>query len=403
MGFIAKYRRELKDVWEELVALTITTLGSGLTGMIFGLGNVIIAMKSSVLMLAPASMGMRGNIYSSLGSRLGSLLHLGYIEPKISKNPLLIENVLGVLTLKTTLTIYIGVLASLAYLYISGLLDIVDLTLIGFLTTFMALPIMLAVTFTVTFITFSRGLDPDNFSAPVITLAGDVISLPILLISTYIVLKTHLNLKYVVLILSILLTASLVSYVVFSKREYLRRVVFEAAPILMICGLLEMFAGSALTVNVERILAQAGILTIVPGFLEDSGALGGILAARISTKLHLGEIEPKLLPSIKVVKEFVKIFTVAFLIYPALGTYGYFVAKILKLPIPSLITIVMSVLVAGVFLLIVTLFMVYFVSIMSFKKGLDPDNITIPLITSGIDAIGTFILMYSLLIVAPYG
>ncbi len=393
------FRRELRDIWEELIALTITTLGSGLTGMVFGLGNIIIAMKSSILMLAPASMGMRGNIYSTLGSRLGSLLHLGYIEPKISRNPLLIENIIGVLTLKTMLTVYVGVSASLAYLYITGFLDIVDLTLIGFLTTFMALPIMLTVTFAVTFITFSKGLDPDNFSAPIITLAGDAISLPILLASTYLVLKIHFSVKYVVLILSILLTASLISYVVFSERKYLKRIVFEAAPILMLCGLLEMLAGSALTVNVERILGQAGILTIVPGFLEDSGALGGILAARLSTKLHLGEVEPKLLPSMRVAKEFVKVFIVSILIYPALGVYGFIVAKILNLPIPSLVITVLSVLIAGMLLLLATFFMVYFISIVSFKKGLDPDNVTIPLITSGIDAIGTFILMYSLFLI----
>ena len=31
---------------------------------------------------------------------------------------------------------------------------------------------------------------------------------------------------------------------------------------------------------------------LVPAFLEDSGSLGAILAARISTKLHLGTLEP---------------------------------------------------------------------------------------------------------------
>ncbi len=403
MGFIAKYRRELKDVWEELVALTITTLGSGITGMIFGMGNIIVAMKSSVLMLAPASMGMRGNVYSSLGSRLSSLLHLGYIEPKISKNKLLIENILGVLTLKTSLTAYIGIIASLAYFYISGVFDVMDLVLIGFLTTFMALPIMLAITFAITFITFSKGLDPDNFSAPIITLAGDAISLPILFISTYVVLKIYLSLKVVGVMLSIVLTMFLIGYVALSKRSYLKKIVLESTPILMICGLLEMFAGSALTINVERILEQAGILTIIPGFLENSGALGGILAARLSTKLHLGDIEPKLLPSVEVTKEFVKVLIVALLIYPMLGIYSYGIAKILRLSIPSLGTIVMSILIAGTLLFIVVLFMVYFISIMSFKKGLDPDNVTIPLITSGIDAIGSFILMYSLLMVAPYG
>ncbi len=396
MGF-SKYRRELKDVWEELVALTITTLGSGITGMIFGLGNIIIAMKSSVLMLAPASMSMRGNIYSSLGSRLGSLLHLGYIEPKISRNPLLIENLLGVLALKTSMTVYIGVIASIAYFLFSGFLDFMDLTLIAFLTTFLALPIMLAVTFAVTFITYSRGLDPDNFSAPIITLAGDVTSLPILFLSTYIVVKLFLGFKLALIIVGMVITAIFALYVVFSGKTYLKKIVYEAAPVLMICGLLEMFAGSALVINVEKILEKAGILTIVPGFLENGGALGGILAARLSTKLHLGEIEPKPIPSMKVIKEFIKVFVVSLIIYPTLGFYGYFVALLLKLPIPSLHIVFLSVLVAGIMLLAVTIFMVYFVSIISFKRGLDPDNITIPLITSGIDATGMFILLYSFL------
>ena len=101
----------------------------------------------------------------------------------------------------------------------------------------------------------------------------------------------------------------------------------------------------------------------------------------------------------RVAKEFVKVFIVSILIYPALGVYGFIVAKILNLPIPSLVITVLSVLIAGMLLLLATFFMVYFISIVSFKKGLDPDNVTIPLITSGIDAIGTFILMYSLFLI----
>ena len=34
------------------------------------------------------------------------------------------------------------------------------------------------------------------------------------------------------------------------------------------------------------------LLVLVPPFLEDTGALGGILASRLSSKLHLGLIEP---------------------------------------------------------------------------------------------------------------
>jgi len=399
MGFIAKYKRELKDVWEELVALTITTLGSGISGMTLGLGNIIISMKNSVLMLAPAIMDMRGNIYSSLGSRLSSLLHLGYIKPKISRNPLLLGNLFGVLALKSSMPIYIGFIASIAYFLTTGILDYMDLTLIALLTSFFTFPIMLAVTFAIAFITYRRGLDPDNFASPIITLAGDAISLPILFLSTYIVMNSPLGFKPTLILVGITVSAISLLYITFSGEAYAKKIVYEATPTLMICGLLEIFAGSLLVINVNEILEKAGMLTIVPGFIGNGGALGGILAARLSTKLHLGEIEPKLIPSTKAIKEFIKALVVSLIIYPALGVYGYSIALLLKLPTPSLNIVFLTTLVAGMILSAIIIIIVYFISIISFKRGVDPDNITIPLITSIVDAIGAFVLLYSFLVI----
>ena len=44
--------------------------------------------------------------------------------------------------------------------------------------------------------------------------------------------------------------------------------------------------------RLESFLKFPALLVLVPAFLEDSGSLGAILAARISTKLHLGTLEP---------------------------------------------------------------------------------------------------------------
>lgn len=387
------FKRVFKSVWEEFIAIMLTTVGNFITGTIFGLGSKIVALKPSVLMLAPAAMAMRGNVYSSLGSRLGSLLHLGSIEPKISRNPVLIDNIGGVFAQAISLSIYLGIVSSIFYFAFSGVIDAYDLITISVLTGLFALPLMLIVTFSVTFITYLKGLDPDNFSAPLITLAGDMISLPILFTATYVALWLSLQFKIIFLIIMILLITAFILWVSKSNRTYLKKLLYESVPILFVCGILEMIAGSALVINVESVLKLTGILTVIPGFLEDGGAIGGILASKISTKLHIGDIEPSFIPSRKVLVEFGKIYFVAGIAFPIIGAYGYFISYGLGLKIPSLPVLAFITFLSGIILTVIVSILVYFISIISFKRGIDPDNVTIPLITSMIDAVGMLILV----------
>lgn len=395
--YYAIVKNFIRGLWEEFLALTIATLGNFITGIVFGLGSRIISVKPSVLIVAPATMAMRGNIYSSLGSRLGSLLHLGHVEPRISKNPILVDNVSSVLTQTTLMGTYLGIISSILYFILEGKVEFADLIFITSLTGFLALPFMLLITFSVTFLTYLKGLDPDNFSVPIITFTGDAISLPLLLISTYIVLKLTFEVKCMFIIFLILFLVFLIIRVIVRGRKYLRRIVYESFPVLTLCGFLEMIAGLALIVNVERILEAAGILTMVPGFLEDGGAIGGILAAKISTKLHIGDIEPRIVPSKTVVEEFCKAYFLSIIIFPTIGVYGYLISSILSLNVPPFTTLIVVMLTSGFILTFFISLLVYLISIVSFKKGVDPDNVTIPMVTSTIDAIGMFILVYVLL------
>ena len=398
---LAKYYELAKDfirgLWEEFLALTIATLGNFVTGTIFGLGSRLVHAKPSILIVAPATMAMRGNVYSSLGSRLGSLLHLGHIEPKISKNPILIDNISSVLAQTATMGIYLGLISSAIYFILTGRNDFVDLTFMCSLTGLLALPLMLLITFGITFLTYLKGLDPDNFSAPIITFTGDAISLPLLLTSTYLVLRLTYNAKIAFLTIIAIVFVFILSYIFLLGRSYLKKIIYESLPVLALCGMLEMVAGLALIVNVEHILRNAGVLTIVPGFLEDGGAIGGILAAKISTKLHLGDIEPRILPSKPVIEEFLKAYVVSMVMFPIIGVYGYFISKVLNLNVPSLSVLIAVTFTSGLILTLFISILVYVVSIISFNKGIDPDNVTIPIVTSTIDATGMFILVFSLL------
>ena len=76
------------------------------------------------------------------------------------------------------------------------------------------------------------------------------------------------------------------------RAPILRRIARESLPVLVLAGTIDVIAGLTIEKRFESFLVYPALLVLVPPFLEDSGALGGILTARVSTKLHLGTLEP---------------------------------------------------------------------------------------------------------------
>ncbi len=116
-----------------------------------------------------------GNIGSVLGARLASGLHTGTIEvtykDKKMQESLFTSMLIGVITY--------FVLAIVIY-YVSGFSDItMNISLIGFVAIFVTTGILLVSLVAVfsilaAFISFKRGLDPDDMVAPIVTTVGDV-------------------------------------------------------------------------------------------------------------------------------------------------------------------------------------------------------------------------------------
>ena len=77
-----------------------------------------------------------------------------------------------------------------------------------------------------------------------------------------------------------------------ARRPLLRRIVRESVPVLVLAGTIDIIAGLTIEKRFSSFLVYPALLVLVPPFLEDSGSLGGILSARVSTKLHLGTLEP---------------------------------------------------------------------------------------------------------------
>jgi mgtE-like transporter len=182
------------------------------------------------------------------------------------------------------------------------------------------------------------------------------------------------------------------------KHLIAKRIIKESFLVLLLCVVLDIIAGAVIGAKIESFIAVAGLLTVIPSFLEDGGAIGGVLSSRFGSLLHLGILQPKIKPP----KEILKIFGIFHLM-------GLFIFALIALlaqgmnilmgieTIPTVKLVAVTVL-AGQILLVPLNFMAYYFSIVSFRRGIDPDNVGIPLITSMMDVFGTVCFLLALIL-----
>ncbi len=388
------YREERKDLTEGLASLLICTFGDIIAGTFIGLATDKISLLPALLILIPPTIGMRGNIYSSLGSRLGSYLHTGQIKPIFESNKIMNNNILATSALTLITAFYLGILSAAVGNLMGFDVTYSSMILISVLAAGMSVIFMLPATISLSILTYKKGYDPDNFTAPIITFVGDFITLPLLFLSTDLVFSMEDDLSgHIVLVLFIFsVLISLLSYL-WNGERLSRRIMVESTPILLITGLFGLLAGVFLTGEVENLISIAGLFTLVPPFLEDGGAIGGILSARLSSKLHMGVMRMEKLPSYEVLKSFITMHILGFIIFPLIGIFAFLINAQLGLESPSLPVMAGVTFIAGQVMVAVVNFLSYYSSIFSFRFGLDPDNIVIPLITSFMDVAGTVILI----------
>ncbi len=387
-----------KDFKESLVSLLMSTMGDLITGIIMGVSTSSLQMLPALIVLIPPAIGMRGNIFASLGSRLGTSLHTGQISPDF-KGKILKDNVNSSFILTILMGIYLGIIATFTAHFLGMDVDIIDMILISLMAGVISAFFMLALTIATAFFSYRRGWDPDNVTTPIITLAGDIITLPFLFLSFHMVTgmgdgeKNALFYIFIALgIISIFIPFSRLS------GKYLRKILVESTPIMLIGGLLSTFSGSILGNSFNGLIGIAGILTMMPAFLEDGGAIGGILAAKFSSALHIGSLEYSLTPPKGARKMFLSMHLIGIIVFSLIGIFAFFISKSVGVGVLPLHEMIIISLIAGEILIFIVNLVAYYSSVIAFKHGIDPDNVTIPTITSLMDIIGTGCLIAVLMV-----
>jgi len=170
-----------KIVRNGLPILTFAVLIEIFAGSILQNNQEIIVLLPIFLISIPVINSVGGNIGSVLGARLASGLHVGYITAKANDKKmhenLLTAIIIGVFTYTLlAIIIYYGAL----FANLNKGIELKEFVGIFVSTGFLLICLVAISSVLAAFISFKKGLDPDDMVAPVVTTVGDVLGITFL-------------------------------------------------------------------------------------------------------------------------------------------------------------------------------------------------------------------------------
>lgn len=386
----------LKEGFSGLLLMSVMSLVAGL--VLGGMTDALGTMPALFLLITPA-IGMRGNIFGAMGSRLGTALRTGMFTTSLKPNSILSQNIYAAMINTVLISFALGAIAKLLSLILNiksiSLMEFVLISMIGGLISSI---FVLLITVGVAITGHKRGWDIDNMSAPIITAAGDMVTLPALFLALLLVQGANLNIHYALFILFIILTLYSLYILLRSKLEIMKGIIFESIPVLLLAGTLSAIAGVIINARLEAFLIFPALLVMVPLFLEDNNALGGILTSRLSSMLHTGMFKPSIIPGKQILPNFLLIYIYSLAVFPLVGISSFVVSELMGLESPDIGSMIFISSAAGLLAVSIVNIVGYYIAVTAYRIRLDPDNHGIPMSSSIIDVSGAVCLVSVLVI-----
>jgi mgtE-like transporter len=403
LRFVARLRAaaasDAAGLRQAFAALLVSSGGDLLAGLTLGAITGTLEDLPGLIVLVPAAIGMRGNIFGALGSRLGTAIHTGTFRFSWRRDTVVGQNLWASVALTFFISAALAVLAkAMASAFgVSETISLVDFLVISIVGGVLSSAIVLGVTLGVAALAVRREWDMDNVAAPLVTATGDMVTLPALFLATFLVGIGGVT-EAIAAVATALAILSLVM-VWRSGHELLRRIVRESLPVLIVAGAVDIVAGLTIEHRLDSFLAYPALLVLVPPFLEDTGALGGVLSARLATKLHLGIIEPTAKPQRAARDDFAIIGLLAVPVFVLLALSADLVALLFGYASPGVWQMIAISLLGGVMATTVAVAVAYYGGVATYRLGLDPDTYGVPLLTSTMDLVGALSLILAIIVV----
>jgi mgtE-like transporter len=378
-GYLTEEKESLR---QGFVALFLSSIGELVAGIalagIAGILNELVGLA----VLIPAAIGMRGAIFGAMGSRLSTAIQTGLFSFNLRRG-VLADNVQAAAVLSLISGIFLAFAARLLceFLGVRTELSVLDYVVVSTVGGTIAGALLLAITIVVARLSVEREWDMDNIAAPMITACGDILTLPAIVVATLLIGIPIVSNALAGLLILLAVGVAVAAFRIGAPS--LRRILAESLPILALTGMVTILVGIALQDREEQFFTLLALSTLLPAFLQEGGALGGILSSRLSSKIHLGLLTPRGVPPLSTFRDFTLIYIFATGVYVFVGgaahlvTVALFSAEVS----PGFFTMVGVSSLAGLIATTAAAFAAYYGSVLSYRVGLDPDTYGIPIIT----------------------
>ncbi|MBN2330923.1 MAG: magnesium transporter [Candidatus Aenigmarchaeota archaeon] len=181
---------DVREIFEESIpVLTLTAAISIFSGFFLNNNEEVLKFLPGLLIIIPSFIAINGNISSVMTSRLSSALHMGLIKPDFRRTSLLMRNFYSMIFISLVSFPVLGLIAGgLNVLFGGGAECMLAFLLITFAAGMTTALVLIFVSMLFSYLTYRRGLDPDNVVIPLLTTIGDLVGISVLLIVTGLVI-----------------------------------------------------------------------------------------------------------------------------------------------------------------------------------------------------------------------
>ena len=171
-----------------------------------------------------------------------------------------------------------------------------------------------------------------------------------------------------------------------------KKIVKNSIPLLTITICIEIFAGQVLQSNQEKLLLIPIFLISIPVINGVGGNIGSILGARLASGLHTGLIQLKINDK-NMNENFLSSIIMGLVSYVFLAILIYYITYFGGIQKSvNLMEFVLIILGTGIFLILMVSLISVLTAFWTFKKGLDPDDMVAPVVTTVGDTLGILLL-----------
>jgi mgtE-like transporter len=371
-----------------LAALLVSAAVSSVAGIYLGSVRENLLLIPGLMVLLPSIIHIRGSIAGVLASRLSSAMHLGEFSVDFGEGSVLGDNIRVSFVVTILIAFVLGIFAYVASrIFGYPVIGVTDLVLISVVTGILAGTVVTGITLLIALASYRYGLDLDMIAAPTVTTFGDIITLPILMISAAFVMLLDPLARLILGGVAVGLTVAAIIYTL-HRPEGIGPIVRENIGLLIPLSVIGTLAGLTYSSSLDILVTTAAFLILIPPFTGILGSIGGILGSRLSTGMHTGEINPTFIPEGNVAHHFIISYLYTLILLPLLALIAHGAAVLMGSNSPGPGMLVIISLAAGLIVMTLVIGVAYITASLSFRYGLDPDNFGIPVITSLIDLIG---------------